>query len=196
LRVNNAILAIFYVWRQQKSWHEKCVDELVSTLVSNITMHTPNPQELQRIALLLEAESSQLKKFIELLEREEAVLVSGDTDGLLPITKEKNERYRQLQHLHDDRSMLVARFGHGKGDAAIRSVCARMPKVLARWDEVLSLATCAQERNHINGQLITSHMQHNQTALSVLLSAADHPQLYDAAGHSRPSGGGRMLGSA
>ncbi|MDR2015729.1 MAG: flagellar protein FlgN [Azoarcus sp.] len=159
-------------------------------------MHTPNPQELQRIALLLEAESSQFKKFLDLLEREEAILVSGDTDSMPSITKEKNERYRQLQHLHDDRSMLIARFGHGKGDAAVRSLCAKLPKTLARWDEILILAVRAQERNHINGQLIARHMQHNQAALSVLLSAADHPQLYDADGHSHPSGGGRMLGSA
>jgi len=159
-------------------------------------MNTPSPQELQRIVLLLEAESSQLKKFLDLLEREEVVLVSGDTDSLLPITKEKNDRYRQLQHLHDDRSMLVSRFGHGKGDSAIRSLCARMPKALERWDEVLSLAAYAKERNHINGQIIAKHMQQSQAALSVLLSAANHPQLYDAGGHSRPSGGGRMLGSA
>jgi flagella synthesis protein FlgN len=158
-------------------------------------MHnTPNPQELQRIVLLLEAESSQLRKFLDLLEREEAVLISGDTDNLSLITKEKNERYRQLQHLHDDRSMLTARFGHG--DAAMRAICAKLPKALARWDEVLSLAARAQERNRVNGQLITKHMQHNQAALSVLTEAADHPQLYDAGGHSRPSGGGRMLGSA
>jgi len=159
-------------------------------------MYTPNPQELQRIVLLLEAESSQLKKFLDLLEREESALVSGDTDGLLPITKEKNERYLQLQHLHDDRAMLVSRFGRGKGDDAIRSLCARMPKALARWDEVLSLAEYARERNHINGQLIARHMQHNQAALSILTEAANHPQLYDAGGHSRPTGGGRMLGSA
>jgi flagella synthesis protein FlgN len=159
-------------------------------------MLTPNPQELQRIALLLEAESSQLRKFLDLLEREEAVLVSGDTDGLLSITKEKNERYRQLQHLHDDRSILIARFGQGNGDSAIRSVCAKLPKALARWDEVLSLAERAKERNQINGQLIAKHMQHNQAALSVLLSAADHPQLYNADGQARPSSGGRMLASA
>ncbi|MDR2209830.1 MAG: flagellar protein FlgN [Azoarcus sp.] len=159
-------------------------------------MHAPSPQELQRIALLLEAESDQLRKFIDLLEREETVLVSGDTDSLLPITKEKNERYRQLQHLHDDRSMLIARFGQGKGDAAIRDICSRLPKALSLWDEVLLLAGHAHDRNHLNGQLIARHMQHNQGALSVLLSAADHPQLYDAGGHSRPSGGGRMLGSA
>lgn len=159
-------------------------------------MYTPNPQELQQIALLLEAESSQLKEFLNLLEREEASLASGDTDGLLPITKEKNDRYRQLQHLHDDRTTFVSRFGHGKGDTAIRRLCAKMPRTLARWDEILTLATRAKEHNRINGQLIAKHMQQNQAALSVLLSAANHPQLYDAAGQSRPSGGRRMLGSA
>jgi len=159
-------------------------------------MHTPNPQELQRISLLLEAESSQLRKFLDLLEREEAILISGDTDGLLPITKEKNDRYRQLQHLHDDRSMLVSRFGQGRGDNAIRKLCARAPKTLARWDEILLLAARAKERNQVNGQLIARYMQQNQAALSVLLSVTNHPQLYDAGGHSRPSGGGRILGSA
>ncbi len=168
----------------------------VSTPVAGTAMLTPNPQELQRIVLLLEAESSQLRKFLDLLEREEAVLIAGDTDALLSITKEKNERYRQLQHLHDDRSMLVARFGHGKDDAAMRNLCGKMPKALARWDEVLTLAAQARERNHINGQLISKHMQHNQAALSVLLAATDQPPLYDAEGHSRPGGGGRMLGSA
>lgn len=163
-------------------------------------MNAPSPSELQRIALLLEAESSQLKKFLDLLEREETILISGNTDALLPITQEKDERYRQLQQLHDDRSMLASRYsrgnGNGNGNAMMRSLFAGMPKALARWDEVLSLAVRAQERNHVNGQLITRHMQHNQAALSVLLAAADHPQLYDAGGHSRPSGGGRMLGSA
>ena len=96
--------------------------ESVSTPVAGTAMHTPTPQELQRIALLLEAESSQLRKFLDLLEREEAVLISGDTDTLLSITREKNERYRQLQNLHHDRSMLVARFGHSKGDAAMRNL--------------------------------------------------------------------------
>ncbi|MCL2643864.1 MAG: flagellar protein FlgN [Betaproteobacteria bacterium] len=159
-------------------------------------MHTPNPQELQRISLLLEAESSQLRKFLDLLEREEAVLISGNTEELLPITKEKNERYRQLQHLHDDRSMLVSRFGRGKGDSAIRQLCAKLPKAIERWDEVLSLAAYAKERNHVNGQLIAKHMQHNQAALSILTEAGNHQQLYDAGGHARPSGGSRMLGSA
>ncbi|MDR3087138.1 MAG: flagellar protein FlgN [Azoarcus sp.] len=159
-------------------------------------MQKPGPQDLQRIALLIEAEASQLSKFLDLLEHEETTLISGDTDGLLTLTREKNERYRQLQHLHDDRALLLSRCGIANDDSAIRALFARLPRVLARWDEMLSLATKARGHNTINGQLIAERMQHNQAALSVLLAAANHPQLYDAGGHARPSGGGRMLGSA
>lgn len=159
-------------------------------------MQTPAPIELQRLAFLIEAESSQLRDFLALLEREESLLVSGDIDGLPALTAEKNERYRQLQRLHDDRARLLGRGGFANDAAALRKLCARAPKILARWDESLALAARARERNAINGRLITERMQHNQGALSVLLSAANHPQLYDAGGHSRPTGSGRSLGSA
>ncbi|MDR1227573.1 MAG: flagellar protein FlgN [Azoarcus sp.] len=159
-------------------------------------MQTPAPAELQRLAFLVEAEAGQLREFLDLLERERSLLISGDTDGLLPLTEEKNERYRQLQRLHDDRAMLLARCGFANADAALRAFCGRLPKVLARWDEALAFAAQAREYNAINGQLIAERMRHNQTALSVLLSAADEAPLYDAGGHSRPTGSGRILGSA
>ena len=159
-------------------------------------MLKPGPQELQRIALLIEAEANQLKKFLELLESEERALVCGDTDGLLTLAKEKTERYRQLQSLHDDRSLLMVRYGLGKDGNALRELLTKLPRAQARWDEVLTLAARARDRNDINGRLIAERMQHNQAALSVLLSAANRPQLYDAGGHSRPGGGGRMIGSA
>ncbi|PKO58012.1 MAG: flagellar protein FlgN [Betaproteobacteria bacterium HGW-Betaproteobacteria-13] len=159
-------------------------------------MQTPAPAEIQRIALLIEAEAIQLREFLDHLQREEALLVSGDTEGLLALTTTKTERYRQLQRLHDDRALLLGRLGLPNKDASIRQVCAQLPRVLARWDEVIELAREARTRNELNGKLINERMQHNQAALSVLLSAANHPQLYDADGQSRPSGGGRILGSA
>jgi flagella synthesis protein FlgN len=159
-------------------------------------MQKPGPPELQRIALLIEAEASQFKKFLELLTREEALLVAGDTEALPTLTQEKTERYRQLQQLHDDRALLLARCGLANDNATLRKLFAKLPRVLARWDEALAVAAQARERNTLNGQLIAERMQHNQAALSALLVAADRPQLYDAEGHSRPAGGGRILGSA
>ncbi|MDR1855174.1 MAG: flagellar protein FlgN [Azoarcus sp.] len=159
-------------------------------------MPAPSPNEIQRIALLIEAEARQLKEFIDLLALEEALLVTGDTDGLNAITQEKTERHRQLQRLHDDRAMLLGRCGLRDTADAVRILYGNMPRVLARWEEVLKLAERARARNATNGQLIGERMNHAQAALSVLLAAANHPQLYDAGGHARPSGGGRILGSA
>lgn len=156
----------------------------------------PTPADQQRLALLIEAEAIQLREFIALLEREESLLVAGDTDALLALTQDKNERYRRLQRLSDDRALLLGRLGRTPSDAAIREICANLPRVLARWDEVIELASKARDRNDLNGKLIVERMAHNQAALSVLLTAADQPPLYDAEGHSRPIGGGRMLGSA
>lgn len=157
---------------------------------------TPTAADQQRLALLIEAEAIQLKEFITLLEQEEALLSSGDTDALLALIPDKNERYRRLQRLSDDRSLLLGRLGLVTTDASIRGLLDGLPRVLARWDEVLDLARTASERNAINGKLILERMAHNQAALTVLLSAADQPPLYDAEGHTRAVGGGRMLGSA
>lgn len=159
-------------------------------------MQKPGPADIQRLALLIEAEAIQLREFIDHLGHEEALLISGDTDGLLALTTAKTERYRQLQRLHDDRALLLGRLGLPNKDASIRQLCAHLPRVLTRWDEVIELAGQTRDRNALNGKLINERMQHNQAALSVLLAAANHPQLYDADGQSRPTGGGRILGSA
>ncbi|HQZ03253.1 MAG TPA: flagellar protein FlgN [Thauera sp.] len=156
----------------------------------------PSPADQQRLALLIEAEAIQLQAFIEILDQEEALLIEGDTDALLALTQKKNDCYRQLQRLHADRGLLLGRLGRTPGDASIRELCSALPRVLARWDEVLGLAGKARDRNEINGKLILERMAHNQAALSALLAAADHPQLYDADGHTRATGGGRILGSA
>lgn len=162
----------------------------------NRTPAAPSPADRQRLALLIEAEAIQLGEFLSLLEREEALLIAGDTDALLNLTQDKNERYRQLQRLSDDRALLLGRLGRSVTDTVIRELIGELPRVLARWDEVTALARKAAERNAINGKLILERMAHNQAALSVLLAAADQAPLYDAEGHTRAVGGGRMLGSA
>ena len=157
---------------------------------------SPASADRQRLALLIEAEAIQLGEFVELLAREEALLIAGDVDALVALCQDKNDRYRRLQRLSDDRSLLLGRFGQAVTDAVIRDWLAGLPRVLARWDEVIGLARAARERNALNGKLITERMAHNQAALSLLLSAADQPPLYDAEGNTRAIGGGRMLGSA
>lgn len=156
----------------------------------------PSAADQQRLALLIEAEAIQLTEFVELLEREQVLLENGETDALLALSQDKNERYRRLQRLSDDRALLLGRLGRKPSDASIRELCADLPRILARWDETRALAVQARERNDLNGKLITERMAHNQAALTVLMAATEQTTLYDAEGHTRTVGGGRMLGSA
>ncbi len=149
-----------------------------------------------RLALLIEGEIALLHRFIGVLEREEALLIAGDTDTLLALTREKNEVYQLLQRQHDNRALLLGRAGRPNKDASIRELCAALPATLAGWGKVLELAADARARNELNGKLISERMQHNQAALTVLLTAAEKPQLYDAEGVARPTSRGRHLGSA
>ncbi|HRQ58847.1 MAG TPA: flagellar protein FlgN, partial [Azoarcus taiwanensis] len=124
-----------------------------------------------RLSQLMESEAALLRNFLELLSREESLLVAGETDALLALTKEKTELYHLLQRQHDTRARILGQAGLENNAEGIRKVCAALPGALATWDRILSLAAEARARNELNGKLITEHMQHNQAALSVLLTA-------------------------
>jgi len=156
---------------------------------------TQQPVKIRLLSLLTD-EAAQLRSFVGVLVNEEALLLEGQTDALMALAKQKTELYRKLQRINDDRLRLLAQIGLPASDASIRTLLGPDAKSIKPWDIVLDLARDAQVRNERNGKLITERMQHNQAALSTLLSAADQPQLYGADGQSRPTGGGRKLGSA
>lgn len=159
-------------------------------------MATVDQTFIHRLAVLIGEERSGLQKFIALLQREEALLIAGKIDTLTALAEEKTAQYRALQRLSDDKMVMFARAGAKISNENIRLALASVPDALASWDEVIALAGEAKERNRVNGQLILERLQNNQQALTTLLSAAEHPQIYGQDGQSRPTGGGRHLGSA
>lgn len=159
-------------------------------------MATVDQTFIHRLAVLIGEERDGLQKFIALLQQEEALLIAGKIDTLTTLAEEKTALYRALQRLSDDRTVMFARVGAKVSDENIRLTLGSLPDALTSWDEVIALATEAKERNRVNGQLIRDRLQNNQQALTTLLSAAEHPQIYGQDGQSRPTGGGRHLGSA
>lgn len=155
-----------------------------------------DPGFAQRLARLIQEERTGLQGFIALLRREEALLIATQIDALASLAEEKTALYRTLQRLSDERVVMFARLAAAVNDANIRVVLADLPDALGAWQEVVSLAAEARERNRVNGQLITERLQNNQQALSVLLAAAEHPQIYGPDGQSRPTSSGRLFGSA
>lgn len=148
---------------------------------------------------LLEAEAHEATAFIALLKNEQALLVEGNVDGLLPLAEQKSGFASRLGALGEARERIVKGSGAGSGRAGMETYLTRQPgdKALrTRWEELLALATECQALNNLNGKLIRLHLQHNQQAMATLMAAADQATTYGPDGHQRPAGSGRFLGSA
>ncbi|MBS0370436.1 MAG: flagellar protein FlgN [Proteobacteria bacterium] len=159
-------------------------------------MATVDQNFIHRLAILIGEERAGLQQFLALLQREEELLVAGQIDALTLLAEEKTSQYRALQRLSDDRTVMFTRAGARVTNENIRLALGGLPEALANWDKVIAMASEAKERNRVNGQLILERLQNNQQALSTLLAAAEHPQIYGQDGQSRPTGGSRHLGSA
>lgn len=156
-----------------------------------------NPStELPFLLRMVEEEVRLLAGFLDLLQEEERLLLDGAADQLVELADRKTQLYHQLQRIHDDRALRLARLGLGNDDAGMRKVLEAGPAALPRWEAVLDLATQARDRNTSNGKLIAERMRHNQGALSILMAATERPQFYGRDGQTRFGGRGRNFGSA
>lgn len=130
----------------------------------------------------LRTEISRLGEFIDLLQREQALLIQGDTEALLLLSENKTALANTLAALAQERAAEMAEMGSDTISAA--------------WQKLLELAAKARDLNATNGQLISLHMQNNQQALAVLMNAANRAMTYGPDGQQTAGLGGRILGSA
>lgn len=147
---------------------------------------------------LLDEEAAALRAFLDLLEREQDVLIRGDAERLLPLAAEKNACFSQLAGLSARRNEALAQLGYSADRPGMEAWLASRRDLAAahhRWQELLERLARARDLNRTNGTLIATRLQHNQQALQALLCAANQASLYGPDGQARPSGSGRHLGS-
>lgn len=148
---------------------------------------------------LLESEAREASAFVELLKKEQAMLVDGNVDGLLPLVEQKSAFTAKLGSLAEAREKIINDAGAGSGRSGMETYLSRQPDNKAlrgRWEALLAVATEAQAMNQTNGKLIRLHLQHNQQAMNALMAAANQATTYGPDGQQRGPGSGRFLGSA
>ena len=145
----------------------------------------------------LTAERAALLSFVDLLEREQGMLVENRTDRLLEQSEQKSNASFGLNELAEARrSLLQENLPKLSADAIHAWLAAHNPQGLAVWHEVLALAERAQQLNRTNGELIQMKLRHNQQSLAVLSSTVNKANLYGPDGQpSFSPGSGRSLGS-
>ena len=144
----------------------------------------------------LTAERAALLSFVDLLEREQGMLVENRADQLLELSGKKTTDALSLNELAEARRNLLQNLPKLSADAIQTWLATHSPQGLAVWHEVLALAERAQQLNRINGELIQIKLRHNQQSLAVLSNAVKKANLYGPDGQpSFSPGSGRSLGS-
>ena len=156
-----------------------------------------NPPHLAQLLVALTAERDALRNFVDLLEREQSLMVANQTDQLLELAEQKSANAISLSELAESRRSLLRQ---GIPELAIASIHAWLEKhsaqALTIWQEIRVLAEHAQQLNRTSGELIQMKLRHNQQALSVLGKAVNKASLYGPDGQTSFSpGSGRSLGS-
>ncbi|HEU0187070.1 MAG TPA: flagellar protein FlgN [Gallionellaceae bacterium] len=144
------------------------------------------------LGIHLNQELAALRAFVDLLEKEQQLLLSNDADQLLPLSETKAQAATRITQLtRQRRDAWLAK----PGDSMEKLLPRVAPALLTVWQNILKLAAQAQELNHINGELIQSGLRRNQQALAALQSASQHAAgLYGPDGQPSLGGSGRVLG--
>lgn len=125
-------------------------------------------------ALLVYAteEQAAASDFANLLEEEQATLLSGAVLDVLPhIVDRKSALIARLAELTQQRERCLAALGYGNGRPAMLKAVAQDPRLKPIWEDLVRHATQARSRNVTNGMLVRTRLDYNQRALNVLRDA-------------------------
>lgn len=133
--------------------------------------------------LRLELENTQF--FIDLLGREQAVLIEGNVERLSWLVAEKDRIVQQLFELGFRRDQYLATFGLPAGADGVKTWISRNQaaiRVPNSWNKLVERVHEAKRVSRENSVMVSSWLQHTRRTLSALQSATGQAMLYDPRG--------------
>ena len=148
------------------------------------------PLDGTAFAAALQAECAAVGAFIDLLEKEQEILVRGDADQLARLGPDKAALIDRLTRLGTVRERHLAEHRLDLGSNGIETFLngpsGPGPSVCAGWRQLLASAEIAHQINVNNGRMIDTRLQRNRLQLTVLQTAAAGDGVYHADGQLRP----------
>lgn len=180
-------------------------------MTQKLTRTPLNTRAATALLVALSAEHEALKHFVDLLGREQGMLMENLADQLIALSVQKTSDAVNLDQLAETRRALLiqhippphsaaitpdTRTANLLDAATIKSwLEVHSPEGLLYWHKIIALADSAQQLNRTNGELIMMKLRRNHQALAVLCNAANKANLYGSDGqHSFSPGSGRSLG--
>lgn len=134
----------------------------------------------------LRQERTAINALLEIIKKEQALLIAANIDGLEELTTEKSKIVAQMTDLASNRHKALTTAGFAPNEASMQAWLdsQAVGDASAIWTELLTLTRSAKELNRLNGVLINSHMAHNQKALSALHVPTHSGNFYGPKGQS------------
>jgi flagella synthesis protein FlgN len=134
----------------------------------------------------LRDEQQLITALVDLMQREQQLLISADSDGLATTTAQKSTLVLQMGTLANLRHQALGAAGFAASEAGMDAWLAGANDGAARtlWLETLERTRAAKELNRVNGMLINKQMSNTQ----VVLNAMRTPAAGAEAGFYGPSG--------
>jgi len=145
-------------------------------------------QDPTRFLSSLKKEKNSLYAFVEILKKEENSLVHGNFEDIDYLSSDKLRLIEELVSFDTQRNQYLISQGctpDGPGMTTwIEERQSLKLEAQVLWEELLKVARIAQQLNHTNGIIISTHLQHNQRAFTALQSAAGNISLYGPNGQA------------
>src|SRR5579872_6201473 len=145
---------------------------------------------------LVDAETGELAILSELLEREHALLASGDLPALDAAMRERQRCIGRILRVDEERRLLCRNLGHAEDGAALArlmSWCDPSGALARRWVECKDAAARCRVLNDRNGALVSARLKHVQQRLSALVNAGRQNVTYRRDGAYAVTSVGRVV---
>jgi flagella synthesis protein FlgN len=142
-------------------------------------------QKNNTLESILHHQLENTRLFLDLLEREQKLLVAGNVEELTLLVTDKERVVHQLAHLDVQINQHLTAAGLSKGIQGIKSWIAAnqsKPFVVREWEELLSLTRRARQLNQTNANIVSTQLKHTRQTLNALHDATGHTALYDPKG--------------
>ncbi|MDX8379474.1 MAG: flagellar protein FlgN [Gallionella sp.] len=151
----------------------------------------------KKLFAAMKAEHLIAQEFVEILIREQALLVENDIDPLLLLAEQKSTHALRLNALTEVRIQLLHTQKNDLTNPTILSWLEHDdPECVTLWKAIFALSAQSLQLNKVNGELIQMKLHHNQQQLDALSSAVSQANVYGPDGQTHYSpGSGRSLGN-
>ena len=147
------------------------------------------------LAHCLDAERDALRQCVDMLGREQQLLMGGDVDALADLGVKKSMLLESAAKFSSLRERYLSASGLSADRAGMSTLLHDSPGLLAIWDETFEWARQANTLNCANGAMINVRLSYNRQALSVMYQVANShtTTTYGQDGHMLHAAQGRSI---